>query len=246
MIRYVVAATPRTGSSLLCEGLAATGVAGRPEEPFAPDFMDRWRFELGVPRAAGFAGYLQAVLARGTGADGVFGTKIQWMHVDPLAAVAGVAGPPGEALVRLFPGARYLNIVRRDRRAQALSWFRANHTHEWWRLRPGRRHAPPRLDPREVRALEAEIARQQDAWLRYFADRGITALTVAYEDLVAAYRPEVARALDFLGRPAFAAAGIPGPRLLRQADEITDMWRRAMDGEEAVPDGPVAAQHRRA
>ena len=31
---YLVCATPRSGSTLLCQGLKATGVAGRPEEYF--------------------------------------------------------------------------------------------------------------------------------------------------------------------------------------------------------------------
>jgi len=31
---YLVAATPRSGSTLLCELLASTGVAGRPAERF--------------------------------------------------------------------------------------------------------------------------------------------------------------------------------------------------------------------
>ena len=33
-VSYLVCATPRSGSTLLCEGLKATGVAGRPEEYF--------------------------------------------------------------------------------------------------------------------------------------------------------------------------------------------------------------------
>ena len=34
MSAYLVCATPRSGSTLLCRALTATGVAGRPEEYF--------------------------------------------------------------------------------------------------------------------------------------------------------------------------------------------------------------------
>src|ERR1700733_11310881 len=34
MLSYLVCATPRSGSTLLCQALTQTGVAGRPEEDF--------------------------------------------------------------------------------------------------------------------------------------------------------------------------------------------------------------------
>src|SRR3954449_1735628 len=41
---YLLCSTPRTGSSLLCDALRATGVAGRPEEYF------QFRARTGQPR----------------------------------------------------------------------------------------------------------------------------------------------------------------------------------------------------
>ena len=43
---YLICATQRSGSTLLCELLKQTGVAGRPEEYFEA------QFETGVPPAA--------------------------------------------------------------------------------------------------------------------------------------------------------------------------------------------------
>ena len=53
---YLVCATPRSGSTLLCEGLESTGVAGRPREYFEeglqPEVED---FEV-LPHVAGVGG----------------------------------------------------------------------------------------------------------------------------------------------------------------------------------------------
>lgn len=111
---YLVCATPRSGSTLLCDGLAATGVAGRPEEyfearrrtgvPRSPRgyFRDYARAdELSLPeerppgpdysslREVGdYRQHLVAALAKGTGPNGVFGAKLMWMHVKDFVILA--------------------------------------------------------------------------------------------------------------------------------------------------------------
>ena len=53
---YLVCASPRSGTELLCRGLAATGVAGRPQEYFLaedPAKLPDWRFWEEGPFAAG-------------------------------------------------------------------------------------------------------------------------------------------------------------------------------------------------
>lgn len=230
---YIVAATPRTGSSLLCEGLKATGIAGRPDEVFAPGFRDKWYGHWALSHDTSFEEYLRVAFRHGTTDNGVYGLKIQWMHVATLARDVSFAGASEDVLAALFPGAAFVNIIRRDRRAQALSWFRAVATNEWWRFKDadnGRRPAPaPALDADAVRALEGEIERQQSAWVQYFRDRGIKPLTVEYEVLDADYRGQIGRALAFLGLDASVARSLPPPRLVRQSDDINLRWRRLMD-----------------
>jgi len=136
-----------------------------------------------------------------------------------------------DVLERLFPGARFLNIVRRDRRAQALSYFRARATDEWEKVEgidSVPRNVPP-FNADAILALEADLTRQQEAWKRYFLKRGIVPLVIEYETLASDYRGEIARALRFLGLDASVARAIPPPRLVRQADEVTACWRRLME-----------------
>jgi trehalose 2-sulfotransferase len=104
---YLVCATPRSGSTLVCEALAETGVAGRPEEYFeALRHSGRPRrpeeYFLGVedqsirdhlgergigaeppPRSplwsrAAYDRYLEWAFEAGTTPNGIFGAKLMW------------------------------------------------------------------------------------------------------------------------------------------------------------------------
>lgn len=156
---YLVCATPRSGSTLLCETLRASGVAGRPLEHFEvlretglPP-QPRWYFpgrvtaEVDALLAADEAGnpgdetpeaWWARVLELGTGAgDGVWGGKLMWGHVpDFLARVRELPGLADsdldEALRALLgDGLRLVYVRREDQVAQAVSLWRAVQTQSW-------------------------------------------------------------------------------------------------------------------
>jgi LPS sulfotransferase NodH len=115
---YLVCATQRSGSTLLCEALKSTGVAGRPEEffearvrtgrprtaagyfrdPGAPDIGDI----LGDPEKLGpapdyssldeiddYAEHLERSFQLGTTPNGVFGAKLMWGHLEDFKEFTG-------------------------------------------------------------------------------------------------------------------------------------------------------------
>ena len=105
---YLVCATPRSGSTLLCKALEGTGLAGHPEEFFeakretgAPARGSDYLWDAGEvdlhellgedpePPAPGYSSlqdvpdyreHLRRTLERGTTPNGVFGAKIMWGH----------------------------------------------------------------------------------------------------------------------------------------------------------------------
>lgn len=110
---YLVCATPRSGSTLLCELLKDTDVAGRPEEffeariktglpPHPGDFLTNLpRTGVGIrddptpPRApghssliglAGYQEHLERTFRLGTTSNGVFGSKLMWSHLADMRA----------------------------------------------------------------------------------------------------------------------------------------------------------------
>ena len=110
---YLICATPRSGSTLLCDLLTATGVAGRPEEYFqllpitgrarhpreylAPVWegeiaailgerspVDDEPTQLEQRGAATFDEYLERIRAIATTPNGVFGAKVMWGYFPGL------------------------------------------------------------------------------------------------------------------------------------------------------------------
>jgi LPS sulfotransferase NodH len=249
---YLIASTPRSGSSLLAAGLVATGVAGRPEEYFAADHIAAYKEDLGLPADCSWADYLAKVKAFAATDNGVWGAKIHWRDVVSLARALGVTGEPGAVVEMLFPTAVFVNIVRADRRAQAISLFRAETTGEWFRSEgPSTSERPwglylDRPTPRrpavdltgvaptreQIAELERDLDAEQAAWTDYFTTRRREVLTIRYEELDANYRGEIARVLRFLGADPVHAAGVPTPPLERQSDHINEHWRRRIDEED--------------
>ena len=256
---YVIASTPRSGSSLLAAGLVATGVAGRPEEYFTPDHIGSYKEDLKLPMNCSWAEYLTKVMAFAATENGVRGVKIHWRHVVLLARALGFRGDPGVVLEVLFPAAVFVNIVRADRRAQAISLFRAEASGEWFRspgpstrARPwGLYLARPALSRaavdltgvaptyEQIVGMERNLDAEQAAWTNYFTTRRIRVLTVRYEELEANYRGEIARVLQFLGADPAHAAGLPKPPLERQSDHINEHWRRLIDQEHRHKSAPT-------
>jgi LPS sulfotransferase NodH len=113
---YLICTTPRSGSTFLCEALASTGVAGRPEEYFQQlaatgeprrpvDYLGPELLESELPasfsapegdfrvslmfdprRFGTFGDYATWVIGTGTTSNGVFGAKIMSVYLDGLAA----------------------------------------------------------------------------------------------------------------------------------------------------------------
>src|SRR5215470_11441615 len=75
---YCVAATPRSGSTWLCQLLWATGVMGAPAEYFNPRAsMMQMAGRLGARHARE---YVRLLKERRTSPNGVFGFKAHWQH----------------------------------------------------------------------------------------------------------------------------------------------------------------------
>jgi trehalose 2-sulfotransferase len=133
-----------SGTELLCRGLAATGVAGRPEEYFLaedPVKMPDWRFWEEGPYAAGpdvsgRESYLSLAYRLGSTPNGVFGAKIHWnclrWALAKFSEMPCFAGLDRAAILRTaFPGLRVVDVTRRDRIRQAVSWARMAQDGMW-------------------------------------------------------------------------------------------------------------------
>lgn len=125
MLSYLVCATPRSGSTLLCHLLDQLGTAGRPEEYFEAlrhsgrprrphEYFDPERHADIIERLAfrempdsepdpnplwepeTYDRYLEWAIERGTTPNGVFGAKVMWGYLGDFAQLLrGIEGLPG-------------------------------------------------------------------------------------------------------------------------------------------------------
>ena len=232
---YLICATPRTGSSLLCGLLASTKVAGQPESYFRePDeqlWAARWDIVCSSDGVFEYSEFVRAALAAGRTANGVFAARIMWGTLDHLVdrLVAVHPAPAGGALDLLnqaFGHTEFVYLHRDDVLAQAVSRHRAEQTNVWHRTDQEESKQPekePRFDFDQVCKLVQTIEEQNSAWRAWFASVGIQPHMVRYEDLDTDPVRVACEVLDFLGLK------LPPWRLIktsnrRLADELNAQW----------------------
>jgi trehalose 2-sulfotransferase len=157
-ISYLICSTQRSGSTLLCELLKATDVAGVPDEyferlrdtglarqprqyftdPSVQDIGERLRpTVLGHPEEPGeFEQWFRYALQQGTTLNGVFGAKMMWNYLDDfklrMAELPGLGNLSfNDRLHAVFPQLKIIFMRRRDKVAQAVSLWKAIQTQKW-------------------------------------------------------------------------------------------------------------------
>lgn len=255
---YLVCASQRSGTELLCRCLAATGVAGRPQEYFLaedPAKLPDWRFWEEGPFAAGHAvsdreSYLTLVYRLGSTPNGVFGAKIHWNNLRwalaKFSELPRFAGLDRAAILHtVFPNSRVKDVTRRDRVRQAVSWARMAQDGMW--VAPAGQPEPawppatgaPRYDFGLIAGLEALIAESETGWRQLYSELGLTPYQVVYEKLSSpdGYEQTIRGVLAHLGLDDYRGP-IPAPRTRRQSNDLNEAWVAAY-----LTDGVSRAEH---
>jgi LPS sulfotransferase NodH len=239
---FFICNTMRSGSTLLCDALSSTGVAGYAEEYFpersprgevfvttgaALKDPDTW---LSDWRSTPFEQCLDRVIRSGTTPNGVFASKLRWFNMSCLAEMLGALPEHGglsldEHLDSLFSNPRYVWVTRRDKIRQAVSLVKARQSKQWKAMSA----QPQRSDAADYSFHLIDVAvrrtvQEECAWEEYFTHAGITPFTVVYEDLVRNYESIVRQLLDHLTISLPTQYVFATPRLHRQADAVSEEW----------------------
>jgi LPS sulfotransferase NodH len=250
-LAYLVCATPRSGSTLLCEMLRATGLAGNPLEHFEvlrhsglprqpreyfggvadPSVLALLApLERGRPDDEPPVLWRERILRDGQTPNGIWGGKLMWGHVADLLARARLVGGLEQAdllevLRDLLGDVRFVFVTRADKVSQAVSLWRAVQTQRW-RADAG---SPPRPHSavyhfRAIDHLVARLEADEAAWRAWF-DAMPTGpgrpLQLSYEEIDAEPRAAAAQVLGFCG---FAGVPIGDPPLRHQRDGQSHEW----------------------
>lgn len=231
---YLICATPRTGSSLLCGLLNSTEVAGHPESWFRRQderaFAASWGIADPLNGTFSYPSYFQAATAAGSTGNGVFAARVMWGTMDEVIThLAPVypshAGSAARLLRAAFGRTRFVYLRRDDVVAQAVSLLRAEQTGVWVETIDERQEPVAELgfDFGEVRDLVQQIKEDNAAWEAWFAVGGIEPYRVLYEELDADPVGTASGVLTFLGLDLPAGHEIT-VRHKRLADELNAQW----------------------
>ncbi len=193
---YIICATPRSGSTLLCDLLAGTGRTGAPNSFYRrqsiPNWVRRWGLD---PDAPGFERtYLEVARQMGTAGTGMFGMRQMWDHKASMDAVFARLFPDLSELDRLryaFGTIRFLYLRRDDLVAQAVSRAKAEQSGLWHQHADGTAREQvgirrePTYDRTQIAMFVAEAEADNQQWEDWFTAYDIEPLRLTYETLSA-------------------------------------------------------------
>ncbi len=229
---YIIASTPRCGSTLLSKALAATGLCGRPHEYFnhlhVEDFDRRWDFfppdlitknslARGRRRPVPDLGrYTSGLIRHRTSPNGVFGAKIHYCHID--SPMMGGVWPH-----QLFPGARFIHISRENTVRQGVSHVKKGLLGVEQTANAKNRHKLV-YDGESLLSSVRWMEEQNRAWTKYFDRFQLPVFPISYEEIVGNYEEGIRSVLSFL------EIDFPGtfeePPTRSESDEYNEDWER--------------------
>ncbi|MFW0793194.1 Stf0 family sulfotransferase [Gordonia sp. CPCC 205515] len=244
---YLVCASQRSGSTLLVESLAATGVAGKPQEFFQyfttssqapqprewfvgvknPEILSRLApLDRGLVDTRDSDEWKADILDHGRSPNGVWGGKLMWNQTPLLIARTRVgAGTLRTAIHALFDGIDpvYIHVYREDVVPQAISMWRAVQTRVW-RDEDGV-HAGSDdgavYNAEGIAHLAGLLLDQDRNWRRWFRKESIDPVIVPFGELVGSPTATTARILTAIGQDPDLA---PPPPLKPQANARSKEW----------------------
>ncbi len=236
---YIICATPRSGSTLLCDLLTETGVAGCPDSFFRRESISWWADHSNVSTSDwdddhefGLA-YLVAMQKLGLGETEVFGMRLMWESVDDLNKRLKSLYPDLDddraRFQNVFGPARYIYLSREDIVAQAVSYLRAEQTGLWHVHTDGsererlKKASAPVYDAPAILALVVEIEDHNAAWLNWFTRWEIEPLWLTYEALSSEPQITLASVLSALDLDTTIASTV-APKSAKLADSESVNW----------------------
>ena len=241
---YIICSTPRSGSTLLCDLLKATGIAGHPQSYFMDQFYEEWAEQFGVstqdwPAPDAFdLRYLQAVREQASTSHSyergdVFALRVQQESLHGLCQRLAVLFPGQQSdrdlLHAAFGTGHYIHLSRENKVAQAVSLLRAQQS-GLWHIHPDgserERLSRPRKPVYDFDAIKQLVTRLEDqdrAWSDWFEEQDINPLTVTYETLSGNPGTTIADILNHL-RPGVTEFAAVAPATAKLSDEESLVW----------------------
>jgi LPS sulfotransferase NodH len=222
---YIICATQRSGSTLLCSLLSNTNLAGRPKE-----FLISTLEAAEVDPSTDLISVIQSELTKRASDNGVSGVKLMQNHFDILLReLRKIYLDPAlseiDLVNKVFPNVSFIFITREDKLRQAVSLSRAEHTSAWEKHHSGQAKRPSWLTQVTPFYLKTALQRVKDReqyWHDFFARYPHNVWQISYETLVKTQPESLLKCLDYLGLEAQPDTPLGQTTLKKQADVFTE------------------------
>ncbi|MEM6700848.1 MAG: Stf0 family sulfotransferase [Bacteroidota bacterium] len=230
---YRIWHSPRVGSSLLCQLLIDTQIAGNPGEHFTlhgeSSFAEKYQVES-------YDAFREAFWNLSTKGQGIAGVKSGAHHehdqvfYQELFAWKGLPTNSDPALLfnDLLPNCKHILLVRNNKIRQAVSWWKAIQD-QTWHLSHEQTYTQSadfykdKYDFNALKHLYQEATLRDIAAQAYLEQHGLSRLTIAYEDLIAHPKKVLQRVLDYL-EIKFDFQQMPAFYYQQTANAINEEW----------------------
>lgn len=210
----------RAGTSFVSSLLGKNGFTGIRLERFA-----KYGQLSQEGREAAFREQLGKTFA--SARDGLFVAKIMWPHRNNLARCLGFDRADSAALAAMFPDAKWINVLRRDKVGQAISYWRAKQTDQWQLVKKDVAREDIEYDFGKIRQAFVELAAHDMLWQDFHDLAGTRVQHVVYEDFLMDVETGLTGLIDFLKehRPTAGPIDFTSP-LRKQRDELSARIRQ--------------------
>jgi LPS sulfotransferase NodH len=238
---FIVCTSPRSGSTLLCKLLAATGKSGKPDSHFHSPSVSDWTRNYSIA-AEDFhtecellSAIFMAARDRGTGSTSMFGLRMQGHSFDyfmqKLRVLHESYACDSERIHAAFGKTLFIHLSRKDKLDQAISYVKAAQSGLWHIAADGTElerlsvHQEPVYDEKAIAHQCAKLSDMDKRWESWFIGEGLDPLRVQYNDLSDNPIGVVCEVLHRLGIDPEIARGLELP-IARLADATNKSWAK--------------------
>lgn len=173
---YLIAMTPRSGSTLLCDLLSNTGLAGKPNEFLNPNYIIQRlpKYSDKNSLAEVFSKSIDYTMSK----NKIFGIKASYYQAEPFIE--------SNLFDKLLPNIKIINLFRRNILKQAISLFIAAETNFFHTgdNQSNRDQKLKELDFNKTKIFTRvkEIYDEEVGWIRFLDKRTYSYMKLFYED----------------------------------------------------------------
>lgn len=236
---YVICTSPRSGSTLLCQLLAATGKTGNPNSHFHEPSISEWLedYNLSADQFDTTKEMLKAIFdaarARGTNQTGMFGLRLQRRSFNFFVQQMDILYPNLSSDFQRFQTAfgktLFIHLTRTNKLEQSISFVKAEQTGLWHKAQDGTElerlsaHQEPVYDTIQISQQLSQLTTYDEEWKDWFQKESITPLRITYDELEEDPIGVLGKIVNELGLDQKIVQGIK-PTVAKLADTTSQIW----------------------